>query len=182
MSSPSPAKKAKKSKSILNSTGVMDYLQTCLPRSALLELYQDDDRGLHVCRAVLQRLPEVTQQVVIRLSCCGGSFPRQACEVWSKGSTEKQLKDLHSWAIILPPKEGEDVTLTPEFFKGLQSALHCLDASPWNALTQAQMDYIEQEAAKVHGNNHYCISSACKYVIYIPFTNFQRRRTSCGPF
>ena len=128
----------------------MDYLQNCLPKSALLELYQDDDRGLHVCRAVLQRLPEVTQQIVIRLSCCGGSFPRKACEVWTKGSTDRHLKELHNWAIILPPYNTgtDEITLTPEFFKGLKAALHSLDASPWNALTQTQMDYIEVEANK----------------------------------
>jgi transcription initiation factor TFIIH subunit 4 len=151
MSSQSPAKKARKSQSIANSTGVMDFLQTCLPRTSLLELYQDDDRGLHVCRAVLQRLPEVTQQIVIRLSCCGGSFPRGACEVWTKGSTDRQLQELHQWAIILSPKEAEEVTLTPEFFKGLKAGLSSLDASPWNALTRTQMDFIEQEAIKVTG-------------------------------
>jgi transcription initiation factor TFIIH subunit 4 len=138
-----------------NSTGIMDYLQTCLPRTALLELFQDDSRGRYVCRAVLQRLPETSQQIIIRLSCCGGSFPYSAVQVWTKSNSKhkRQFEELYQWAIIVQVDYNQlkdaTIELTPEFFKGLRDSLHRLDAAPWNALTQVQMTFLEQEATKV---------------------------------
>ena len=55
--------------------GVLDYLRTAIPRSNLLDLYTDETRGRFVCRAILQQLSDVGQQIVMRLACCGGSFP-----------------------------------------------------------------------------------------------------------
>lgn len=135
-------------------TGVMPYLQSHLPRSALLDLYQEESRGKYVCRAVLQRLPETSQQIIIRLSCCGGSFSRQALSVWvckhktSPSAAQRDMEELYQWAII------EDVTsaelkLTDDFFAGLKGSLQSLDASPWNALTPAQMELVVAEAKKV---------------------------------
>lgn len=129
----------------------MEYLQTDLSRSYLLELYNDDSRGRYVCRAVLQRLLETSQQIVVRLSCCGGSLLKSQVQVWTKSKHERQLAELYQWAIIQkPPKTADDdVTLTTEFYKGLKESLHSLDASPWHALTQEQMDYLVDEAKKV---------------------------------
>lgn len=123
-----------------------------LPKSSLLELYQDDSRGRFVCRAVLQRLPETSQQIVVRLSCVGGSFPQSAVQIWVRSKNAKRnMAELVTWAIIEPPEGTDSITLTPEFYKGLRDSLHSLDASPWNALTEAQMLYLEQEASKATG-------------------------------
>ena len=169
-----PPTKRSKNLKLLKTTGVMEYLQMALPRSSLLELYQDDVRGRYVCRAVLQRLPQTAQQLVIRLSCCGGSFPQAMVQVWLKSPKvlfPKLVDELRTWAILqLPPINPDnddddndaghdnnnngnrkDIALTPEFDKGLKDSLLHLDASPWNALTVEQMQYLEQEATKVSG-------------------------------
>lgn len=159
------SKRAKRAKKIASSTGVMDYLQGCLSRSGLLELYSDDVRGKYVCRAVLQRLPETSQQMIIRLSCCGGSFPQSSIQVWTKVKTRvKHLEELVQWAIIIPPNAAASnanasnsptmITLTDEFYKGLRESLHSLDASPWNALSEGHMKHLEQEAMKVNGGKN----------------------------
>ena len=138
---------------------MLDYLQSHLPRSSLLELYKDEGRGRYVCRAVLQRLPETSQQVIIRLSCCGGSFARSALSIWTKhknpSRAQRDVDELYQWAIIT--QLGDDaggkgeITLTEEFFQGLKDSLQSLDASPWMALTQEQADFLEQEATRVLG-------------------------------
>lgn len=150
--SPPAAKKAKKAKRATTSTGVMEYLQTALPRSYLLELYQDDSRGRYVCRAVLQRLPEISQQIVVRLSCCGGSFPEALVKVWTKSRHKRHLEELHQWGIIVSPEDGT-IALSQEFNKGLRASLTALDISPWNALTGEQMEHIEAEATNTTGRS-----------------------------
>ena len=129
----------------------MEYLQSRLPRASLLDLYQDEGRGRYVCRAVLQRLPETSQQVVVRLSCCGGSFDRNLLAIWTKHKTparaQKAIDELYRWAIVREP-EGPELALTPEFLEGLRNSLQSLDASPWMALTKEQTEYLEQEALK----------------------------------
>jgi len=95
----------------------MDYLRQSLSREALLGLYSDEKRGRYVCRAVLQRLPETSQQIVVRLSCTGGEFSIGMIKVWLKGFNlgggdegvaqtpiskllTKQLNELYHWAIV----------------------------------------------------------------------------------
>ena len=91
----------------------MDYLRQSLSREALLGLYSDEKRGKYVCRAVLQRLPETSQQIVVRLSCTGGEFSIAMIRVWLKGFSlegrastpmakllTKQLNELYHWAIV----------------------------------------------------------------------------------
>lgn len=135
----------------------MDYLQSHLPRQSLLELYQDEGRGRYVCRAVLQRLPETSQQVIIRLSCCGGSFPKSALPIWTKHKTPARAKrdvdDMYQWAILEEPADAPaaEISLTPQFFQGLRDSLQSLDVSPWTALTAEQTDFLAQEATRVLG-------------------------------
>ena len=141
--------------------GVMDFLQNALSKSSLLTLYTEESRGRFICRAVLQRLSPIAQQVVVRLSSCGGSFPTAGVQVWITGGQPKWkqvLEELHRWAIIVNVAiEEEDnnnnnnnkmVTLTPEFAKGLQETLLTPDASPWKALTPVQIRAMEQEAGE----------------------------------
>ena len=67
---------------------VMDFLHTSLPRSSLLDLYEEQSSGQYVCQAVFQRLPEISQQIVIRLMCTGnGKFPLSMVKLWLKPPT-----------------------------------------------------------------------------------------------
>ncbi|MGK3741374.1 MAG: hypothetical protein ACI90V_008226, partial [Bacillariaceae sp.] len=91
----------------------MDYLRKSLSRDSLLGLYSDEKRGRYVCRAVLQRLPETSQQIIIRLSCTGGEFSLSMIRIWLKGIDvdgkgggpmsrllTRQLNEMYHWAIV----------------------------------------------------------------------------------
>ena len=160
-------------------TGVMDYLIKSTSRTELLSLYEDPGRGRFVCRAVLQRLPGPAQQIVIRLSCTGGSFTLAMISSWIKASSNKVLMKwldlLNQWAIIVEnpnhstnskiddydddnnknnnnnSNHNPSIELTTEFMKGLKDSLHSLDSSPWNALTLEQIQHITEEAIRTTG-------------------------------
>jgi transcription initiation factor TFIIH subunit 4 len=144
---PAPAKRKK-----VSTNGVLDYLRTALPRSNLLELYTDETRGRFVCRAILQQLSDVGQQIVMRLACCGGSFPLggqvgvQGVRDWvnQKQKLPQLLKELKKWGII--EKDGDDIKLTEQFNKGLQASIRSLDSSPWMALSQSEIVSLVKEA------------------------------------
>jgi len=128
-------------------TGVLDYLQSSLPRQTLLQLYTEETRGRFVCRAVLQRaLSHVAQQVVIRLSATGGAFATKDVQIWvrSKKHPEKILRELHQWAII-HDEYSQVVRLTDQFYKAIQTSICSLDTSPWTAITPQQIEALEQE-------------------------------------
>ncbi|VEU41948.1 unnamed protein product [Pseudo-nitzschia multistriata] len=151
-------------------TGVMDYLRQSVSRDSLLGLYSDEKRGRYVCRAVLQRLPETSQQIIVRLSCTGGEFSISNIRIWLKGFNaggaggtssaamnkllSRQLNELYHWAIVTEKQQASAWTdqtvlrLTPEFFKSLKDSLQSLDASPWCALTEEEMKFLENEANK----------------------------------
>eukprot|EP00980_Cylindrotheca_fusiformis_P018200 scaffold5889_cov115-Cylindrotheca_fusiformis.AAC.7 len=151
---PSPTKKRKIKLSGASTTGVMEYLQLSLPKDTLRDLYVDASRGRFICRAVLQQLPETSQQVVVRLTCCGGKFPKSLADVWCKSKYwgEKQINEMVRWAILEPSSnESTDLVLTRQFFQGFKASLHSLDASPWNPLNAAQIQFIEQEASSIEG-------------------------------
>ena len=129
-------------------TGVLDFLQNALSKKALLELYTDETRGRFICRAVLQQLSSVGQQVVVRLSSCGGTFVAAGVKVWIAGNSYPQIMaELESWAIVTPEydKEGAagTVSLTTEFAKGLQETLLSPDSSPWKALSKEDIRQME---------------------------------------
>mmetsp|Transcript_6253 Transcript_6253/g.9079 ORF Transcript_6253/g.9079 Transcript_6253/m.9079 type:complete len:618 (+) Transcript_6253:80-1933(+) len=68
--------------SSLTSHDLFSHLET-LPRDFLLSLYTDKTRGQYAAKTILQRLPEVARQYVIRLAVCGGSFPLSEIRSWS---------------------------------------------------------------------------------------------------
>lgn len=152
---------AKKSRKATH--GVMDFLQNALSKNSLLQLYTEETRGRFICRAVLQRLSPLAQQVVVRLSTCGGSFAASGIQIWiaSTGSNNRYkhvMEELQRWAIVAPnennEKDGEEdedaknsnktVTLTDEFSKGLQETLLSPDSSPWKALSTEDIREIEK--------------------------------------
>jgi len=136
------------SKSKKATTGVLDYLQSSIPRNTLQQLYLDETRGQFVCRAVLQQVSEVSQQVVMRLHCTGGSFPAAGVKVWTSLNAKKHdgmLKELRKWA-ILQEDSTEVVSLTTPFAKGLRASLCSLNSAPWVPLESIQIEALEKEA------------------------------------
>lgn len=131
-----------------DSTGLLNYLQTALPREALEGLYQEETRGQFVCRAVLQQLPLAAQQIVVRLQCTGGDFPIDGVKVWTSLNPkqfERMIKEMQKWD-ILKTDAGNMVSLTRPFLAGLKASLTSLDASPWQPLEPLQLIAIEEEA------------------------------------
>ncbi|CAJ1946016.1 unnamed protein product [Cylindrotheca closterium] len=152
--SPSKKRKMKDDDAASKASGVMAYLQTSLSKESLSQLYLDPTRGRYVCRAVLQELPMTSQQVVVRLICCGGSFPRNLVNIWcgKKYWGHKQIMEMVKWAILKQPADDDAaIQLTDEFFQGYKAALHSMDTSPWSPLTPAQVEVMEQEASAVEG-------------------------------
>lgn len=137
--------------------GVLDFLQSALPRRALQQLYTEEARGPFVCRAILQQLSEAGQQVVMRLHCTGGSFRAEGVRVWTSLSDHKyeaMLKELRGWAILqdrdavggATAAANAMISLTLPFAKGLRETLCSLDSSPWTPLEPIQIRALEQEA------------------------------------
>jgi len=101
------------------SRDLFQYLTT-LPPPALRSLYAASDPGGPSCaRCVLQRLPELGGQFVLRLAAaCGGEFPLSLLQLWSSGSrggrgeTNAVLGKMVSLAVIEPLGDGpSDVDL-----------------------------------------------------------------------
>lgn len=150
--SPAPASAASSKDPIAATSGVLEYLQSVVPASTLRQLYVDEkdtsQRGPFVCRAVLQQLSSVAQQVVVRLSCTGGKFPKAGIHVWinqhdhqhkrkTNRPMHKVLNELKRWAIIEEDCLAEEVTIvkmTDEYFQGVQDCFRHLDVCPWKAI------------------------------------------------
>ena len=65
-----------------------------LPPSSLRRLYAaPDPGGPSASRAVLQRLPELGGQFVLRLASCGGEFPLSLVRLWSTGARGRKEAD-----------------------------------------------------------------------------------------
>jgi transcription initiation factor TFIIH subunit 4 len=120
------------------STDVLTYLQNSLPKEELLLLYTDR----FVCRAVLQQLSPLAQQIILRLSCCGGQF--DGVDQWSHQDLGPVRTELRKWGIF--KEDTKIMSLTAEFLCGLQTSLLELDASPWTSLSHTQILQLEQEA------------------------------------
>lgn len=168
--SPAKAKMAKDddTSNIVGTSGVLEYLQCAVPPATLRLLYVDEEeakirRGPFVCRAVLQRLSAVAQQVVVRLSCTDGEFPRSGVQIWihqshphnheeqsqtrqnnsssnnahARNSLPRVLQELKRWAIIEDESAAEDastIKMTPEFYQGVKDCFRHLDVCPWQAV------------------------------------------------
>lgn len=140
-------------------TGVVDFIRNVLPKATLLELYTEEKRGIFVCRAVLQQLSPVAQQVCVRLSCTGGQFPLAGVQIWTSLNEKQQdtmLRELFGWGIVTEKltiakskqERGTILQLTDQFAQGLKASLCCLDASPWKPLQPKQIAILEKEAGE----------------------------------
>jgi len=80
--------------SSLISHDIFDFMRS-LPRESLLALYDDDSRGMFACKAVLQHIPELARQFILRLVVSGGgaSTPYPVSDIttlWTKSQLSKQ--------------------------------------------------------------------------------------------
>jgi transcription initiation factor TFIIH subunit 4 len=143
----SPSKSSKRRSS---GTGVLDYLRRKISRDKLVELYLEPDRGRFVCRAILQQLSSVAQQVVVRLVCAGGEFPVAGVQVWTnlrRTAQMEMLDELYEWAILAKQTDETSlvVTMTEQFQLGMKAALLHMDASPWTPLSPAELHALRQQ-------------------------------------
>lgn len=131
-------------------SGVLEYLQSVLPTSTLRQLYTDEEgaktrRGPFVCRAVLQQLSSVSQQVVVRLSCTGGQFSRPGVQAWIRNGErglQKVLGELKQWGVLEESPENT-IKMTNEFHEGVKDCFRHLDVCPWKAVTNDLPDGVE---------------------------------------
>jgi transcription initiation factor TFIIH subunit 4 len=153
----SPKKKRKLS--LKHTTGVLDYLRNAVPRSTLLRLFTTTNRGQYACRAIMQQLPAISKQIILRLHCAGGKFPAHSvCNVWlsssvSQGKHPVLLHELYSWGIIeedwiRDEKETypESITLTQSFRIALNETLSSFESSPWTPIEPSQLRSMEELA------------------------------------
>ena len=142
------------SDAIGGTSGVLEYLQSVLSTSMLRQLYVDEEgtkarRGPFVCRAVLQQLSPVSQQVVVRLSCTGGQFSRSGVQAWIRNGNrglQKVLMELKQWAIVEEgciPESVPLIKMTKEFYEGVKDCFRHLDVCPWKAVTKDLPDGVE---------------------------------------
>ena len=107
---------------ISSSNGLFSYLQS-LDREVLTSLYSTDDdnnnddtsinsqihRGSYAAKTILQKLPELARQFVIRLSVCGGAVPVIQMETWVAGSgagsntSDSTANNTTNWNSMKPP-------------------------------------------------------------------------------
>jgi Transcription factor Tfb2/Transcription factor Tfb2 (p52) C-terminal domain len=152
-------KKKRKSNLVVTTTGLLDYIRNVLPRTTLLSLYSStssgtNSKGQYVCRFILQQLPVLSRQIVLRLHCAGGSFPSQSVRnVWCNLSSRVQinalLQELYALAIIEEDNWSNPpgtVTLTEPFGVGLNETLRSFDTSPWTPLDHPQLCTLEKQA------------------------------------
>jgi transcription initiation factor TFIIH subunit 4 len=154
--------KTKRKIHTVKTTGVFDYIRNALPRATLLSLYSGSNnsinRGQYVCRAILQQLPAISRQIVVRIHCAGGAFSsHNVCTIWLNNNTSPSnhtilLHELFTWAIIEEDWNIDDtknnpemVTLTQPFRIGLSEALRCFEVSPWTPIEPSQLRSMEEQ-------------------------------------
>lgn len=135
----SPTKKRRKQSKAVHTNGLLDYLQSVLPKDKLQELFVDPNLGQFVVKAVLQQLDRTVQQIVVRLRCTGGSF--SSVHVWLKDPQQYEhiVTEMDKWGILAEPSNHDgNLQLSTPFFQGLSVALCNLNASPWTAIDTEQ--------------------------------------------
>jgi transcription initiation factor TFIIH subunit 4 len=118
-----------------------------LSRKSLTKLYDEPEgRGKYVVQAVLSAISPWAQQVVMRLSCTGGSFALSGVTSWLRTARTATivLSELQRWAIATA--DESTVSLSSEFYKSLQDRLISLDSCPWVPITRAQIQALEIES------------------------------------
>ena len=128
-------------------SGVLEYLQKSLPKATLRQLYVDKEdskirQGPFVCRAVLQQLSPVAQQIVSRLACTGGRFDRHGVRAWihqpqGRGKPsllQRVLQEMVQWAILEEESlsvNSKEIAMTHEYYQGIRECLLTSALCPW---------------------------------------------------
>jgi transcription initiation factor TFIIH subunit 4 len=159
MSTPSPTKKRRKKAKALQTNGLLDYLQSALPKEKLQELFVDAHLGQFVVKAVLQQIPPTAQQIVVRLRCTGGKFPAKLVKVWLNTKEHQHIiAAMDKWGILETrsatafDESSGNLELSKRFFEGLCAALCNLNSSPWTPIDIQQQPIEIRESIKISGD------------------------------
>jgi len=148
---------------VSNYRNIFEYIES-LPRDSVMKLYGDETRGSYACKAVLQSLPELGRQIIIRIAVCGGKFPRKEVDKWHSAQGSRDSAEAIQRMEALFVVEGQTgrkrtdeidedeekeskktlqtaesiLQLTPEYFIGITKCLNSLQSYPWSSVTPSQ--------------------------------------------
>ncbi|CAM9544564.1 unnamed protein product [Phaeothamnion confervicola] len=120
-----------------------------------------------VCRAVVQSLPQLAKQYIMRLLCVEGGVSPTTVRSWVDESCTSvhrvALQELRRLRIVVdtpPPSDAEDssredrVCLNPPFREHLRAALCSRDSTPWRGRFPLKADKYPPDAARIEAEMH----------------------------
>ncbi|CAB1113125.1 unnamed protein product [Ectocarpus sp. CCAP 1310/34] len=149
------------------SLNVFDYLER-LPPDALDKLYGaappaaqgqgGRSHGQWTCRALLQSLPQLAKQHVMRLLFVEGPVGKGMLKSWVKKEYQRvhaaSVRKLVSLRVLLPSADGQEYQLNPPFRENLQRALCASDKTPWQGDVPLSADRSPPTVAKIERQMH----------------------------
>ena len=117
------------------------YLESTYTKEAWFQLYSDESRGMYAARTILQRLPELGRQFVLRLVASSNApLPMERIQQWcasnNKPSTiQHALTRMETLCVSTTDKTKGMIQLTTEFHSSIQKALTSFTSSPWPEVT-----------------------------------------------
>eukprot|EP00903_Cladosiphon_okamuranus_P007748 g7506.t1 len=149
---------------------VFEYLEK-LPPDALDKLYGKDStedgaaaaqvtksHGQWTCRALLQSLPQLAKQYVMRLLFVEGSVDKGMLKSWVKKEYQRvhaaSIRKLVSLRVLLVSDDGQEFRLNPPFRENLQRALCASDKTPWQGDVPLSADRSPPTVAKIERQMH----------------------------
>ncbi|CAM9837137.1 unnamed protein product, partial [Ectocarpus sp. 8 AP-2014] len=149
------------------SLNVFEYLER-LPPDALDKLYGaappaaggqgGRSHGQWTCRALLQSLPQLAKQHVMRLLFVEGSVGKGMLKSWVKKEYQRvhaaSVRKLVSLRVLLPSADGQEYQLNPPFRENLQRALCASDKTPWQGDVPLSADRSPPTVAKIERQMH----------------------------
>ncbi|CAM9500545.1 unnamed protein product [Ectocarpus sp. 6 AP-2014] len=149
------------------SLNVFDYLER-LPPDALDKLYGaappasdgqgGRSHGQWTCRALLQSLPQLAKQHVMRLLFVEGPVGKGMLKSWVKKEYQRvhaaSVRKLVSLRVLLPSAGGQEYQLNPPFRENLQRALCASDKTPWQGDVPLSADRSPPTVAKIERQMH----------------------------
>jgi len=176
-----------------DSLDLFSYLET-LPKASLLSIYEET-RGDFASKTVLQKLPELARQFVIRLSVCGGSFPFSQIISWTSSRNKRDVRialmKMQSLGVIDSVRRQErseedynskeiprnfvdandidpdcQIKLTSQFYIAIRKSLTSLSPSPYNAITAAEYEQMRRNEGKSQAKYPNEIPSATELETY----------------
>ncbi|CAM9631388.1 unnamed protein product, partial [Discosporangium mesarthrocarpum] len=140
---------------------IFEYIEK-LPANALDRLYGKDagehGHGPWTCRAILQSLPQLSKQYIMRLLFVKGYVDRGMIKSWVKKEYHRVhaiafRKLLNMRVLVQNPTNSAEFQLNPPFRENLQQALCATDKTPWQWVGQ-RADKYPPTVAKIEQSMH----------------------------